>query len=83
MVVGTVAGEKGSQPPPAMPAQNHLEHGVESMPAVEEKGKMHSPAITQSFIQRDKQGLWEVLGKESTPPPAQCSRSAIGQSVAQ
>ena len=59
--------------------QNYLEYGAESLAVVAEKGKVHSAAITQISVQRDKQGLGEVLGKESTPPPAQSSRSAIHQ----
>ena len=61
--------------------QNRLEHGAESLGAVAEKGKVHSPAFAQSSIQRDKQGLGEALGKESTPPHAWCSRSAFNQSL--
>ena len=61
--------------------QNHPELGAESVAVVVEKGKVYSSAITQSSLRRDKQGLREALGKESTPPPAQCSRSPTDQSL--
>ena len=60
-------------------APESSEHGVESVTAVVEKGKVDSPAISWGSIPRDKQELGEVLGNESTPPPPQCSRSAINQ----
>ena len=52
---------------PVLQPQNHLEHSSESMAAVAERGKVQSPAIAQPSVQRDKEGIGEVLGKESTP----------------
>ena len=42
------------QPHPVLQPQDHPEHSAESLAAAAEKGKVHSPAIAQSSIQRDK-----------------------------
>ena len=77
MVVASAQVKRAPHPRLVLEPQNRPEHSTKSLTSAAEKGKVHSPAITQSSLQRDKQGLGEALGKESTPSPSRCSRSAI------
>ena len=68
---GKCAGEE-MVPGPRLELQPHyhLVPGAASEGAVVGKWEGHSPAISQSSIRRDKQGLGEALGKDSIPHPA-------------
>ena len=73
--------ERYSSPHPVLQPQNRPKHSTESVAAAAEKGKVHQSCNCQELHIKRQAGDGGSTGEESSLTPAQCSRSAIDQSL--